>query len=324
MARARNIKPGFFKNDDLASCGMDGRLLFAGLWTLADREGRLENRPFRIKAEIFPYDELDVSHLLEVLRDKGFLTLYRHGKTNYIQINKFREHQNPHMKEIPSTIPAPENAVPVPEIPVTAVLIPDSLLPITDSLGNPLSAEADDVAKEALDLIRKSYPRTQGKPKSEKAILKAIDREKRIRGTRKDAAGFLYKRALEFRRYTDEWPPGDRKFIPLCATWFNDERYNDEDSTYQRQNGHGKAEQRADEIDNAGRKAEVLLGLRKDGDEVLPPDPRRAAVGDGRKGLSEGESHPRILDGGIRVLPRPERQPVSAEAWPVDSSGDES
>lgn len=86
---------------------------------------------------------------------------------------------------------------------------------------------------------------------------------------------------------------------------------------------NGKAEQRASEIDDAGRKAEILLGLRKDGDEVLPSDPRRAAVGDGRKGVLSREPHPRILDGGIRVVSGPERQPVSTQAGSVDRPNQE-
>ena len=43
--RARNIKPGFFKNDALAELDFAGRLLFIGLWGIADRAGRLEDRP---------------------------------------------------------------------------------------------------------------------------------------------------------------------------------------------------------------------------------------------------------------------------------------
>lgn len=39
MARARNIKPSFFKNEDLADLNPFDRLLFIGLWCLADREG---------------------------------------------------------------------------------------------------------------------------------------------------------------------------------------------------------------------------------------------------------------------------------------------
>jgi len=65
MARARNIKPGFFMDDVLAEIEPLGRILFAGLWCIADREGRLEDRPKRIKAEVLPYDECDMDNLLE-------------------------------------------------------------------------------------------------------------------------------------------------------------------------------------------------------------------------------------------------------------------
>ncbi|SPP31372.1 hypothetical protein ARAF_0496 [Arsenophonus endosymbiont of Aleurodicus floccissimus] len=54
MVRARNIKPGFFSNDDLAECEALARLLFAGLWTIADREGRLEDKHRKIKVMVLP------------------------------------------------------------------------------------------------------------------------------------------------------------------------------------------------------------------------------------------------------------------------------
>jgi hypothetical protein len=54
MARTRSIKPSFFKNEFLAECEPMARLLFIGLWTLADSQGRMEFRPMRIRAELFP------------------------------------------------------------------------------------------------------------------------------------------------------------------------------------------------------------------------------------------------------------------------------
>jgi hypothetical protein len=108
MARTRNIKPSFFTNDRLAECQPLARLLFAGLWTVADREGRLEDRPKKIKAEILPYDECDVDELLNALTSKGFIIRYFNGENNYIQILKFIKHQTPHLKEAASTIPAPD------------------------------------------------------------------------------------------------------------------------------------------------------------------------------------------------------------------------
>lgn len=105
MARARLLKPGFFKNELLAELPFEGRLLFAGLWTLADRDGRLEDRPKRIKAELFPFDEVDVPALLTALSSKGFIARYTVSDAQLIQVVKFADHQTPHHREAASTLP---------------------------------------------------------------------------------------------------------------------------------------------------------------------------------------------------------------------------
>ena len=108
MARARNIKPAFFSNDILADIQPLGRILFIGLWTIADREGRLEDRHRRIKAELLPYDNCDVNELLDDLQQHGFITRYEVDGVKYIHVDNFTKHQNPHVKEAASTIPAPD------------------------------------------------------------------------------------------------------------------------------------------------------------------------------------------------------------------------
>lgn len=108
--RTRNIKPGFFKNDILGSLPPLCRILFSGLWCLADREGRLEDRPLRIKAEILPFDNCDTEALLAILDENGFIKRYKVGNDKFIEITKFYLHQHPHMKEPESVIPSPEEA----------------------------------------------------------------------------------------------------------------------------------------------------------------------------------------------------------------------
>lgn len=147
MARARNIKPSFFANDDLADIDPLGRLLFIGLWTLADREGRLEDRPRRVKAEVLPYDDCDVDGLLDDLQRHGFIQRYESGGERFIQVVNFTKHQNPHVKESASSIPAPDEhrTSPVQESdktqpePERAGLIPDSgyRIPDTNTPPNP-------------------------------------------------------------------------------------------------------------------------------------------------------------------------------------------
>lgn len=108
MARSRNIKPGFFTNEVLAELPFDVRLLFIGLWTIADRDGRLEDRVIRIRMTIFPADSVDVEAGLQALHDSGFILRYAVDGARYIQILAWAKHQNPHYKEVRSVIPAPQ------------------------------------------------------------------------------------------------------------------------------------------------------------------------------------------------------------------------
>ncbi len=109
MARTRNLKPGFFKNEHLGDLQPEARLLFAGLWCWADRDGRLEDRPRRLKAEILPYDDCDVEGLLQQLADSpgGFIVRYEIDGNHYISIPAFGAHQSPHRAEKSGGIPAP-------------------------------------------------------------------------------------------------------------------------------------------------------------------------------------------------------------------------
>lgn len=102
MARSRNIKPGFFKNEDLSDVQRDGRLLFIGLWTLCDCRGVVEDRPKRIRVEIFPYDDITVKQIdkhLSDLQKFGFLERYKSDGISLIFIPKFKKHQSPHPGE---------------------------------------------------------------------------------------------------------------------------------------------------------------------------------------------------------------------------------
>lgn len=133
MARLRTLKPGFFKNELLAEVEPLGRLLFEGLWTIADKRGRLEDRPKRIKAEVLPYDDADVSDLLTQLEDRGFIIRYQVDGEAYIQVTNFEKHQHPHVREPESEIPAPDKHS------ASTVQDMDEHLPSTADIGLPLT-----------------------------------------------------------------------------------------------------------------------------------------------------------------------------------------
>ncbi len=105
--RSRNIKPGFFKNEQLADCEPLARLLFTGLWCMVDRKGRMEYRPRKMKIEILPCDDCDIESLLGQLQRHGFIYRYEVDGQHYLQVVNFDKHQRPHHKEQASTIPEP-------------------------------------------------------------------------------------------------------------------------------------------------------------------------------------------------------------------------
>ena len=159
MPRSRNIKPGLFKNEILGDADPIYSLLFVGLWTLADKEGRLENRPKKIKAEIFPYRfDLDLSMALAWLMDESFIVEYGIGGKSYFQINNWHKHQSPHHKEVKSEIPSIEQVEKLNENQrlADAQLKHDSSMDhgqLKESASSPLIPDSLNLIPDSLNLI---------------------------------------------------------------------------------------------------------------------------------------------------------------------------
>lgn len=247
MARSRNIKPGIMANEDLAELNAMERLLFIYLWMLADREGRLEDRPKRIKAEALPYDNLDADQALNRIAQAGFIVRYQVGDQRIIQVVNFSKHQAPHIREQGSSLPemVAETALVEPSQEEEVVehnlgsakavtspsdsLIPDSLIPDSNTPlapeGEvaPVSVEMDLVAEEPaeslFDQFWAKYPNKTCKAKA-RAKWDKIN---------PDAALFAQIMAgLDRQCASAGWLKDDGQFVPHPTTWLNGERWNDE------------------------------------------------------------------------------------------------
>jgi hypothetical protein len=90
--------------------------LLIGLLTIADREGRLEDRPAAIKAAILPLDDDvgagEIDGLLSELSKGGFLCRYRVAGKPFLAIKNFSKYTRPHSNERPSKMPSPEEGEP--------------------------------------------------------------------------------------------------------------------------------------------------------------------------------------------------------------------
>lgn len=104
--RTRTIKGGFWTDEDLAELPAMTRFIFAGLFAVADREGRFPDKPKKIKRLLFPGDDVDVCEAIGALELAGLLTRYAVDGVKYVQLRNFTKHQRPHPREAPSSIPA--------------------------------------------------------------------------------------------------------------------------------------------------------------------------------------------------------------------------
>lgn len=113
--RIRTIKPEFFHHEGLfeaeSQTKLPLRVAFAGLWCIADREGRFKWEPRRIGVQVLPYDGVDFSRVLDALTTRGFVVRYRVGDACFGLIPSFRKHQVINNKESQSVLPDPDGNI---------------------------------------------------------------------------------------------------------------------------------------------------------------------------------------------------------------------
>lgn len=87
------------------------RLVWFGLITMVDDQGRISNNSALLKAAIFPTDRKSVNTLtksVQKLNDSGMVVCYEKDGKSVIQIVNWWEHQSPPWAR-PSSLPAPDN-----------------------------------------------------------------------------------------------------------------------------------------------------------------------------------------------------------------------
>jgi hypothetical protein len=227
MARSRNIKPAFFDNDELAELPPLARLLFIGMWTIADFKGDFEWREKRVKAKLLPYDNCDIKKLAINLDNSGFIRFYSDGGVIYCNVVNFGAHQNPHKNEkdkgsdIPEFTEIRRQAVDLKGLTInrdknglshdkygtnradSLNLIPDSFKPIPDSPAS----------EKEFELIWEMY----GKKGNRKTSLERFNRMK---------VSDKKLMAEHLPRYVESTP--DKQYRKGLEVYINKECWNDE------------------------------------------------------------------------------------------------
>lgn len=112
--RARLLHPSFFTSEQVCSLSFPERILFEGLWCMADRNGNLEDRPRLIKRDIFPFDPFtteDIAVMIDNIcqakddEGEGLAIRYTVGMKFYLHLPGFKRQQRVHPREAKSRIP---------------------------------------------------------------------------------------------------------------------------------------------------------------------------------------------------------------------------
>ena len=227
MPRIRAIKPEFFTHERLAELPALDRLFFIGLWTVADKAGRIENRPKRLKVQIMPYDDYDVVTGIERLRHGEHIVCYRDtAGRELIAIPSWPKHQRPHHTEKDSELPSPEGLT---ESPLDNRYETENLRPLTLGVGVGVGVQGrgrkSAAAKNAhadsasFDAFWQAYPKKKAKDAARKAW-----------GRRKPDAALQARilSAIAAQSRSEDWTKDGGKFIPFPATWLNQGRWQDE------------------------------------------------------------------------------------------------
>lgn len=104
------MKPDFWTDEKVVQVSDSAKLLFQGLWCLADREGRLEDKPVAIGFKVRPWDPMRADALLAELATVGLITRYEADGKRCIAIPTLPQHQRLHPREMASKLPAPDGS----------------------------------------------------------------------------------------------------------------------------------------------------------------------------------------------------------------------
>lgn len=115
MARIRTVKPEFFQDEDLIASETKHELphlmlVYAGLWTQADRRGLFAWSEFTLALNILPGRPIQTFRAcMEALVEDGFVVRYSLNDHTYGYIPTLQRHQLFNIRERPNTaIPQPD------------------------------------------------------------------------------------------------------------------------------------------------------------------------------------------------------------------------
>ena len=227
----RILREGIITSEPINSLSPQAELFYRRLMSIADDYGRYYANTSILRANCYPLQldkvsERNVSSWLGECLNKNLIVTYGES-TKYIQIIKFGQQTRSKSKfpECPKDLMRTCLSN-VKHLQTDLTLGPNTTTTPNTSPTTPPNSERD-FQKEANEIYSR-YPRKVGKPIAIRAIVKALQS----------------KPMAELLELTTKFAQAnigaDPQFIPHPSTWFNQERFNDDPSTWKiNQRGSG-------------------------------------------------------------------------------------
>ena len=217
MPRIRTVKPEFWTDPVMVQLTPLARLFYIGTWNFAMcDQGHLEDDPMRLKLQILPAENVDVSDLIDALVGSGRLARIEVNGEPFLHIKNLAEHQKVDGRWTPRCPACAHQASP--KLTETHRASPKHTAVREgkgkESKGKDTAAAAAE--PETFAAWWDDYPKKIGKGqavKAYKAALKKADADMILAG---------------LRRHLPLWERTERQFIPNPSTWLNGERWDDE------------------------------------------------------------------------------------------------
>jgi hypothetical protein len=212
MARNRMLNPEFWLDEEIAELSAHARLFYMGLWGICDDNyATFPNRPDWLKAQIFPYEKVDVTKLIKELEGTKKIVSFEHDGKTYYWIKNFFKYQKIDKPSKPK-YPVYESS--------RGVVGESSPSPrAEDKIKEDKGRKDKTSALSSFERFWSCYPKKVSKKKAEQIWLKISPNEALVETILK---------SVETYKLSSQWVKDGGQFIPHATTWLNQERWNDE------------------------------------------------------------------------------------------------
>lgn len=221
MARNRMLNPEFWLDEDVAKLSAHARLLYMGLWGICDDNyATFPNRPEWLKAQVFPYEGVDMGSLLKELEQAEKIIRFTIENKEFFYLKNFFKYQK---IDRPSAPKYPEYTT------TQQPLGEDSTSTRSEVKLKEDKLKEDKVSKDSmLTHFEKFWAEYPNKTSKKKASEKWLNLFKALTTAEADKLFSEVIVGLERAKKSSQWQKDNGQYIPHPTTWLNQERWKDE------------------------------------------------------------------------------------------------